>query len=33
MRPRRDGDLARWAHWLFTTPARRYHRKYGTSHR
>ena len=33
MRPRRDGDLARWAHWLFTTHARRYHRKYGTSNR
>ena len=33
MRPRRDGDLARWAHWLFTTHARRYHKKYGTSGR
>ena len=33
MRPRRDGDLARWAHWLFTTHARRYHKKYETSGR
>jgi putative transposase len=33
MRPRRDGDLARWAHWLFTTHARRHHKKYGTSGR
>jgi REP-associated tyrosine transposase len=33
MRPQRDGDLARWAHWLFTTHARRYHKKYGTSGR
>jgi putative transposase len=33
LQPRRDGDLARWAHWLFTTHARRYHKKYGTSGR
>ena len=33
MQPRRDGDLARWAHWLFTTHARRYHRKYNSSGR
>ena len=33
MRPRRDGDLARWAHWLFTTHARRYHKKYSSSGR
>jgi putative transposase len=33
LRPRRDDDLARWAHWLFTTHARRYHKKFGTSGR
>jgi putative transposase len=33
MQPRRDGDLARWAHWLFTTHARRYHKKYNGSGR
>jgi putative transposase len=33
MRPRRDADLASWAHWLFTTHARRYHKRYGTSGR
>ena len=33
MQPRRDDDLARWAHWLFTTHARRFHRKYGTTGR
>jgi putative transposase len=33
MQPRRDGDVARWAHWLFTTHARRYHKKYSTSGR
>jgi putative transposase len=33
MRPRQDDDLACWAHWLFTTHARRYHKKYGTSGR
>jgi len=30
MQPRRDGDIAKWAHWLFTTHARRYHKKYET---
>lgn len=29
--PRGDSDLAHWAHWLFTTHARRYHRRYETS--
>jgi len=33
MRPRRDHDIAQWAHWLFTTHARRYHKKYGSSGR
>lgn len=33
MRPRKDGDLAGWAHWLFTTHARRYHKKYGSTGR
>jgi len=33
MQPRRDDDLAGWAHWLFTTHARRYHKKYETSGR
>jgi putative transposase len=33
VRPQRDADLARWAHWLFTTHARRYHKKYHTSGR
>jgi putative transposase len=33
MRPRRDDDLAGWAHWLFTTHARRYHKKYLSSGR
>ena len=33
MQPKRDGDLALWAHWLFTTHARRYHKKYSTSGR
>lgn len=33
IRPQRDDDVARWAHWLFTTHARRYHRKYGTTGR
>jgi putative transposase len=31
--PRRDSDLACWTHWLFTTHARRYHRKYGSTGR
>jgi putative transposase len=30
VRPRRDGDLARWTHWLFTTHSRRHHKKHGT---
>ncbi len=33
VQPRRDNDLAAWAHWLFTTHARRYHKKYGSSGR
>jgi putative transposase len=33
MQPRADHDIARWAHWLFTTHARRFHRKYGTTGR
>jgi len=33
MQPRRSGDLAAWAHWLFTTHARRHHKKFGTSGR
>jgi putative transposase len=33
VQPRGDTDLARWTHWLFTTHARRYHRKYGTTGR
>jgi putative transposase len=33
VRTTQDGDLARWAHWLFTTHARRYHKKYQTSGR
>ena len=33
MRPKKDGDIARWAHWLFTTHARRYHKKFGSSGR
>ena len=33
MRPRRDDDLARWAHWLFTTHARRHHKKHDTTGR
>jgi putative transposase len=33
VRPRRDEDLARWSHWLFTTHSRRYHKKYGSSGR
>lgn len=31
--PKRTGDLAGWAHWFFTTHARRYHKKYNTSGR
>jgi putative transposase len=33
MRPKRDDDVAGWAHWLFTTHARRYHKKQSTSGR
>jgi putative transposase len=33
VRPTADGDLARWARWLFTTHARRYHKKHGTTGR
>jgi putative transposase len=33
VQPRADADLARWTHWLFTTHARRYHKKYGTTGR
>jgi putative transposase len=28
VRPTDDEQVARWTHWLFTTHARRYHRKY-----
>jgi len=31
--PHRADDLASWAHWLFTTHARRYHKRYDTSGR
>jgi putative transposase len=31
--PRNDTDVARWAHWLFTTHARRFHKRHGTSGR
>ena len=33
LRPRQDNDIASWAHWLFTTHARRHHKKFGTSGR
>jgi len=33
MRPQQGSALASWAHWLFTTHARRHHRKFGTSGR
>jgi putative transposase len=33
VRPDQDQDLANWAHWLFTTHARRYHKKYESSGR
>lgn len=33
VQPKADADLARWTHWLFTTHARRYHKKYGTTGR
>jgi len=31
VRPRADGDLGRWMHWLMTSHVRRYPRRYGTS--
>jgi putative transposase len=31
VRPKGDGDLTRWMQWLFTTHARHYHEKYGTT--
>lgn len=31
IRPKSAIDLARWAHWLFTSHARRYHAKYGSN--
>lgn len=31
VRPNGDGDIARWMQWLFTTHARHYHEKYGTT--
>jgi putative transposase len=31
LRPRGDGDLSRWMHWLLTTHVRRYLRHYGHS--
>jgi putative transposase len=33
IRPHTDDELSRWTHWLFTTHARRYHKKYGTTGR
>jgi putative transposase len=33
VRPRRDGDIAPWLSWLFTTHVRRHHRKYRTTGR
>jgi putative transposase len=33
VRPDGDLDIARWTHWLFTTHARRYHKKYASSGR
>ena len=30
-RPSSDNDIARWMQWLFTTHARHYHEKYGTT--
>ena len=33
VRPKLDGDIASWMHWLFTTHARRYHKKYSSSGR
>jgi putative transposase len=31
VRPKEDTDVARWMQWLFTTHARHYHAKYGTT--
>jgi len=31
VRPDGDGDIPRWMQWLFTTHARHYHEKYGTT--
>ena len=31
VRPNEDDDVARWMQWLFTTHARHYHAKYGTT--
>jgi len=31
VRPDGNGDIARWMQWLFTTHARHYHEKYGTT--
>jgi putative transposase len=33
VRPADDDQVARWTHWLFTTHARRYHKKYKSSGR
>ena len=33
VRPKRDGDLASWISWLFTTHVRRHHRDRGTTGR
>ena len=31
--PREDGDISRWARWLFTAHAQRFHKRHGTSGR
>jgi putative transposase len=31
VQPKGDGDITRWMQWLFTTHARHYHEKYGTT--
>lgn len=33
VQPQDADDLASWTHWLFTTHARRYHKKYGSTGR
>src|SRR5690349_6102942 len=33
VRPQHDTEVAEWTHWLFTTHARRYHKKYASSGR